>query len=104
MAILRPRRSSCLLDQKQADSMAKRYLVTVTDEEREQWLALTRRGKVAARQVHRAHRWLHAEVGASDEMMAHALHLGTATVERTRKRVVEEGMEAALADRPRPGG
>jgi hypothetical protein len=36
--------------------------------------------------------------------MAQALHLGTATVERLRQRVVEDGLEAALGERPRPGG
>jgi transposase len=39
-----------------------------------------------------------------DEAIAQALHIGTATVERIRKRFVEEGLEAALAERPRPGG
>jgi hypothetical protein len=36
--------------------------------------------------------------------MAQARHLGTATVERLRKRVGEEGLEAALRAPPRPGG
>lgn len=84
--------------------MAQKYLVTLADDEREQLLALTKRGKVAARQLHRAHILLHAHAGATDDVMAHALHIGTATVERTRKRFVEEGLEAALAERPRPGG
>ena len=84
--------------------MAKKYLVTLTDEEREQLQALTKRGKVAARQLHRAHILLHADAGATDDVIAHALHIGTATVERTRKRFVEEGLEAALTERPRPGG
>jgi transposase len=30
--------------------------------------------------------------------------VGIATVERVRKRFVEEGLEAALNERPRPGG
>ena len=84
--------------------MAKKYLVTLTDDEREQVLAVTKRGKVAARRVSRAHILLQAHAGASDAVIAHALHIGTATVERTRKRFVEEGLEAALAERPRPGG
>ena len=84
--------------------MAKKYLVTLTDDEREQVLALTKRGKVAARRVSRAHILLQAHAGASDAVIAHALHIGTATVERTRRRFVEEGLEAALAERPRPGG
>jgi transposase len=39
-----------------------------------------------------------------DAAMAAALHVGIATVERVRKRFVEEGLEAALCERPRPGG
>ncbi len=84
--------------------MAKKYLVTLTDAEREHLLAMTKRGRGAARQVSRAHILLHANAGANDDAIAHALHIGTATVERTRKRFVEEGLEAALAERPRPGG
>jgi transposase len=84
--------------------MAKKYLVTLTDAEREHLLAMTKRGRGAARQLSRAHLLLHANAGANDEAIAHALHIGTATVERTRKRFVEEGLEAALAERPRPGG
>src|SRR5918992_1777137 len=95
---------SCIVDPKREGAMAKKYLVTLADDEREQLLAMTKRGTVAARQVNRAHILLHAHAGATDEVIAHALHLGTATVERTRKRFVEEGLEAALAERPRPGG
>jgi transposase len=95
---------SCIVDQKQEGAMAKKYVVTLTDDEREQLLAMTKRGTVAARQLSRAHLLLHAHAGVTDEVIAHALHLGTATVERTRKRFVEEGLEAALAERPRPGG
>ena len=84
--------------------MAKKYCVALTDDERERWPAITTRGKVAARQLSRAHILLHADAGANDEAMAQALHVGTATGERPRKRVVEDGLEAALAERPRPGG
>jgi putative transposase len=84
--------------------MAKKYLVTLTGEEREVLLALTKRGKVAARKLMRAHILLQAEAGATDEAIARALHAGMATVERVRKRFVEQGLEAALTERPRPGG
>lgn len=84
--------------------MAKKYIVTLTDDERAQLLALTKRGKVSARRLTRAHLLLQADAGLSDEAIAQALHIGTATVERIRKRFVEEGLEAALAERPRPGG
>jgi transposase len=84
--------------------MAKKYLVTLTGEERAILLALTKRGKVAARKLTRAHILLQADAGATDEAIARALHAGMATVERVRKRFVEQGLEAALTERPRPGG
>jgi transposase len=84
--------------------MAKKSSVTLTDEERVQLLALTKRGQVSARRLTRAHLLLLADAGVSDEAIAQALHIGTATVERTRKRFVEAGLEAALTERPRPGG
>jgi transposase len=84
--------------------MAKKYSVTLTDDERAQLVALTKRGKVSARRLTRAHLLLQADMGLADEAIAQALHIGTATVERTRKRFVEEGLEAALGERPRPGG
>jgi transposase len=84
--------------------MAQKSLVTLMDDARAQWLALTKRGKGAARRLTRAQLWLQAETGRSDESMAQALPIGPATVARIRQRFVEEGLEAALTERPRPGG
>jgi putative transposase len=84
--------------------MAKRDLVTLTEDERASLLALTKQGKIAARQLTRAHMLLQADAGEMDAVIATALHVGMATVERVRKRCVEEGLEAALNERPRPGG
>jgi transposase len=84
--------------------MAKRYLVTLTEEERVHLLALTKKGKVSARKLTRAHILLQADAGVSDTAIAAALHIGIATVERIRKRFVAEGLDAALTERPRPGG
>src|SRR5262245_25015649 len=83
--------------------MAKRYLVTPTAEERVHLLQLTKRGKVSARKLTRAHVLLQADAGVLDKAIAAALHIGIATVERVRKRFVEEGLDAALSERPRPG-
>jgi hypothetical protein len=66
--------------------------MTLTDEERNRLLAMTKRGKVAARQLSRANILLHADADATNDGIARALHIGTATVERTRKRFVEEGL------------
>lgn len=84
--------------------MAKKYIVTLTDEERAQLHAVTRRGTVSARRLTRAHLLPQAAAGLSDGAIAQALHVGTATVERIRKRFVDDGLEAALGERPRPGG
>jgi transposase len=93
-----------ILSQKREGLMAKRYLVTLTEEERAHLLALTKKGKVSARKLTRAHILLQADAGVSDKAIAAALHIGIATVERIRKRFVEEGLDAVLSERPRPGG
>ena len=64
--------------------MTKKYLVTLTDPERESLLALTKKGSIAARKLSRAHILLHTDAGATDQTIAQALHIGTATVERIR--------------------
>ena len=83
--------------------MAKRYRVTLTDEERERLDGLTRKGTASARMVRRAQTLLLAAEERTDEAIAAALRIGVSTVERTRRRCVEEGVEAALRERPRPG-
>ena len=83
--------------------MAKRYRVTLTDEERERLDGLTRKGTASVRMVRRAQTLLLAAEERRDEDIATALHIGVSTVERTRRRCVEEGVEASLRERPRPG-
>jgi len=82
---------------------AIKYTVDLTDEEGEQLHQLIRRGKPAARKVARARILLKANEGMSDSQVARALDVGIATVGRVRKRFVEEGLERALNERPRPG-
>jgi transposase len=84
--------------------MAKRYVVSLSKEEQEQLLVLLKKGKIAARKLTRAQILLHADAGASDATIATAVHVDVRTVERIRKRCVEEGMDAALKERRRPGG
>jgi transposase len=52
--------------------------------------------------VPRARILLKAAAGVEDSAIAAALSVGRATVERTRRRFVEEGL-GALEERPRPG-
>jgi len=84
--------------------MAKKlYIVNLTDDERQQLLALVKKGQASARKLNRAHILLQAHDGATDEAIAASLHVGRATVERIRKRFVEGNLERALNEDPRAG-
>ena len=64
---------------------------------------VSRRGKPSVRTVKRALALLKADEGLRDREIADVLLINAATVARVRKRYVEEGLEAAINDRPRPG-
>lgn len=86
----------------------KRYVVTLTPDERDQLDALTRAGKRSARTITRARILLladQAEGGPAweDRRVAEALGCGPRTVERVRERFVTEGLDAALAHK-KPAG
>src|SRR5678816_2289896 len=80
----------------------KKYLVALSDDEREHIEHLLHSGTHATRKVTRARILLKAAAGVEDSAIAAALSVGRATVERTRRRFVEEGL-GALEERPRPG-
>lgn len=81
----------------------KKYVVTLTPEERAELEALTRKGKTSVRRVKRAAILLNSDEGDTDEQIAVKVRVHRTTVELVRKRFVEEGLEAALSERPRPG-
>jgi transposase len=80
----------------------KKYLVTLSDEERAPLEHLLHGGTHATRKVTRARILLKAAEAWEDSAIAAALSVGRATVERTRQRFVAEGLQA-LEERPRPG-
>jgi transposase len=84
--------------------MAKKYVVSLRDDERAELRELVRKGTHPARKLTRAHILLQADTGATDASIAEALHVGKRTVERVRQRFVEGNLEQALSERPRPGG
>ena len=81
-----------------------KYIVTLTMEERDRLVELTRSGKPGARKMKRAQILLMADGGSSDEEIAKALPAGTSTVFRARRRFVEGGLEHALNEARRNGG
>ena len=82
---------------------ARKYRVDLTESEREQLLNIARRGKSSARKVKRSLIFCQADEGLYDLQIAQALLVGAATVSRVRRRFVEEGLDRALNERPRPG-
>ena len=79
----------------------KRYRVKLSAEERQELKTLVSRGRGAAyKQTHGRVLLLsdeaHVDGAMKDEDIARVLQIGRATVERVRRRCVEEGIEAAL--------
>ncbi len=84
--------------------MVKRYRVRLSEEEQQGLRSLVSKGRAAAyKQTHARILLLcdenQADGAMKDEEIARALKLGTATVERVRRRGLEEGLEAALGRR-----
>ena len=84
--------------------MATKWIVELTEEERERLVQLTSSGKPGARRMKRAQILLMADDGFPDAPIMAALNAGSSTVYRTRKKLVEGGVDHALNDAPRPGG
>jgi transposase len=80
-----------------------RYRVRLSSEERVLLRALVQGGKGPVRKVKRAQILLASAGGSSDERIAANVSVGTATVYRTKRRFVEEGLEQALSEALRPG-
>ena len=80
----------------------KKYVVRLDAEERDRLNELIRKGKRSAQLLTKARILLKADIsdageGWSDSRIAAALDTSIATVERTRRQLVEEGFEAVLA-------
>ena len=85
--------------------MVKKYVVTLSEQERKELSGLVTRGKGAARKLTHARILLKADSGPegpgwTDRQIADSLEVDPGTVEEVRKRLVLEGLEAALNRRP----
>jgi transposase len=87
-------------------SVRKKYVVRLTDQERGRPEKLVRRGRAHARKLLYARILLKADADGpdrwTDERIAEALEVSTATVARERRRFVEDGLEVALMPK-KPG-
>ncbi len=85
--------------------MPKKYVVRLSETEREHLESFVRKGKAHARKLLYARILLKADANKdswTDERIAEALEVSTATVARERRRYCEEGLEVALMPK-KPG-
>lgn len=88
--------------------MVKKYIVALSEEERQSLEQFTTTGQHAAYQITHARILLKADrnqVGGSwsDVEIEAAIDVSVRTIERVRQRFVEEGLECALKQRPGAG-
>jgi homeodomain-containing protein len=86
--------------------LVKRYVVRLEPEERDRLEAMLRKGKQRAPVLTKARILLKADVseageGWSDRRIIEALGTNPSTVHRTRKQLVEEGLDAVLSRKAR---
>ena len=81
----------------------KKYVVELTEEQRSYLLDLVRKGEAKARMLTRARILMLSAEGRTDKLVANVLKVNPQTVRNLRKPFAEEGLEAALQERPRPG-
>jgi transposase len=81
----------------------EKYIVSLAPEERVELQQLVNAGKAAARRLAHARVLLLADRDdCADEEIVTALGVSLRTVERVRKRLVTEGLDAAIDHRPQP--
>ncbi|MBW4463995.1 MAG: helix-turn-helix domain-containing protein [Pegethrix bostrychoides GSE-TBD4-15B] len=88
--------------------MVKKYIVTLNEEELQLLERFTTTGRHAAYQINHARILLKADQNQtggswSDSDIQEALDISVRTIERVRQRFVEEGLQAALKQRPGAG-
>ena len=81
--------------------MGQKYRVTLSPGEREILFALINKGKASKEKTNRARILLKADCGEEgehwkDDQIAKALYVSRSTVDRTRRSLVEEGLEKTL--------
>ena len=82
--------------------MSKKYIVSLTSEERQLLEQLTKKGKAPAYKINHARILLKADTnqpdgGWIDEAINKALDISISTIERVRRLFIEQGIEVALS-------
>src|SRR5690606_20035746 len=80
-----------------------RYVVELSNTEREELASLISDRKTGSQKRKRAQLLLACDRGITDVMIARTLPCGESTIYRTKKRFVEEGLQASLNEQQRLG-
>jgi len=83
--------------------MNVRYRVTLSEQDRATLQELITAGRAKVREVKRAQILLACAEGATEAQIVKAVQTSVATIYRTKRCFVEEGLNPALHDAPRPG-
>ena len=83
--------------------MKKKYIVTLTEEERKYLKSLTKKDNTSARKIIRSQILLQSDEGKKDEEIKKTLGASIKQIELTRKKFIEGGAEYALNDVRRKG-
>jgi transposase len=81
----------------------KKFVVHLTEEDRDFLRHFTSTGKCSARKFLRAMILLLSDKDKTDEEISEILSTSTCTVQRTRQKYVTGGLDMALHELPRPG-
>lgn len=82
--------------------MSDKQEVKLTPKERKHLLSIVTRGVNKATVIRRAHMLLKSDEGRTDREISELLYVNEDTVRNTRVRFCQQGLAAALADKPHP--
>ena len=80
----------------------EKHEVHLKEEERRKLIGIVSKGRNKAVIIQRAHILLKADEGKTDAEISQMLYVSEQTIRRTRQRFVQEGLQAALEDKPHP--
>jgi transposase len=80
----------------------EKHEVHLKEEERRKLIGIVSKGRNKAVVIQRAHILLKVDEGKTDAEISRMLYVSEQTIRRTRQRFTQEGLQAALEDKPHP--
>ena len=80
----------------------EKHEVQLKETERRKLIGIVSKGRNKAVVIQRAHILLKVDEGKTDVEISEMLYVSEQTIRRTRQRYVQEGLQAALEDKPHP--